>query len=197
MIVVGLTGSVGMGKSTSAGLFREAGVPVFDADAAVHDLYRGEAVQAVETAFPGVTRDGAIDRGALAERVLNDPMALKALESIVHPLVLARRRLFLDRAKADGVPIVVLDIPLLFETGGEASVDRVVVVSAPEAVQKARVMARPGMTEAKFSAIKAKQLDDAEKRRRADYVIDTSQSIEAARQQVEQVLAALRKPGTG
>lgn len=197
MIVVGLTGSVGMGKSTSAGLFREAGVPVFDADAAVHDLYRGEAVPLVEAAFPGVTRDGAIDRIVLASRVLNDADALKALEAIVHPLVLARRQVFLDRAKADGAQIVVLDIPLLFETGGEASVDRVVVVSAPEAVQKARVLARPGMTEAKFSAIKAKQLDDAEKRRRADYVIDTSQSIEAARRQVDQILAALRQQGTG
>jgi dephospho-CoA kinase len=197
MIVVGLTGSVGMGKSTSAAMFREAGVPVFDADAAVHDLYRGEAVPLVEAAFPGVTRDGAIDRTVLAARVLNDTAALKRLEAIVHPLVFARRQIFLERVRAEGASLVVLDIPLLFETGTEAAVDKVVVVSAPEAVQKARVLTRPGMTEAKFSAIKAKQLDDVEKRRRADYVIDTSQSLDEARRQVGQILAALQEPGTG
>ncbi len=193
MIVLGLTGSIGMGKSTTAALFRDAGVPVFDADAAVHELYGGEAVAAVEAAFPGVTRNGRINRDALAARVLGQAEALRRLEGIVHPLVLARRQAFLATARASGTPVVVLDVPLLYETGGEAAVDRVVVASAPETVQKARVLARPGMTEARFSAILAKQMPDAEKRRRADHVIDTGRGLDAARRQVDAVLAGLRE----
>ena len=193
MIILGLTGSIGMGKSTTAALFRDAGVPVFDADAAVHELYGGEAVTAVEAAFPGVTRNGRIDREALAARVLGQAEALRRLEGIVHPLVLARRQAFLAAARASGTPVVVLDVPLLYETGGEAAVDRVVVASAPETVQKARVLARPGMTEARFSAILAKQMPDVEKRRRADHVIDTGRGLDAARRQVDAILAGLRE----
>lgn len=193
MIVLGLTGSIGMGKSTTAQMFREAGVPVFDADEAVHALYQGEAVPAVEAVFPGVTRDGAIDRDRLRARVVGDPAALRRLEALVHPLVHARRDAFLQRARRRGAAVAVLDIPLLFETGGAAAVDRVVVVSADEAVQKARVLARPGMTEARFSAILARQLPDAVKRSRADHVIDTGAGIEAARAAVAALLAGLEQ----
>ena len=191
MIILGLTGSMGMGKSTTARLFREADVPVFDADAAVHALYAGEAVAAVEAMFPGVLRAGAVDRAVLRDRVVDDGAALRRLEAIVHPLVAARREAFLDDARRAGHPVVVLDIPLLFETGGDAGVDRIVVVSAPESVQKARVLARPGMTEAAFSAMLAKQVPDAEKRRRAHHLIDTGAGIEVARAQVEAVLRSL------
>ncbi len=180
-----------MGKSTTAGLFREAGVPVFDADAAVHDLYAGEAVPLVEAAFPGVTRNGAVDRTILRSRVIGHPDALKRLEALVHPLVRARRAAFLAAARARGETRVVLDIPLLFETGGDPATDLVVVVSAPETVQKARVLARPGMTEATLSAILASQVPDADKRRRADVVIDTGGGIEAARAQVRALLDRL------
>ena len=195
MIVLGLTGSIGMGKSTTARLFREAGVPVFDADAVVHDLYEGEAAPAVEAAFPGVLRAGAVDRARLRPRVVDDRAARQPREAIVHPLVAARREAFLDDARRAGHPVVVLDIPLLIETGGDAGVDRVVVVSAPESVQKARVLARPGMTEAAFSAMLAKQVPDAEKRRRAHHLIDTGAGIEAARAQVEAVLRSLSAKG--
>jgi dephospho-CoA kinase len=191
MVVLGLTGSIGMGKSTTAEMFREAGVPVHDADAAVHALYEGEAVGPVEAAFPGVTRDGRVDRAALRGRVLDDPAALERLEAIVHPLVRAARDSFLADARDRQARVVVLDIPLLFETGADREVDRVVVVSAPEAVQKARVLARPGMTEAQFSAILAKQLPDAVKRQRADWVIDTGQGLEAARTAVRRIVAAV------
>jgi dephospho-CoA kinase len=190
MLVLGLTGSVGMGKSTTAGFFVEAGVPVHDADAAVHRLYAGEAVPLIEAAFPGTTSDGTVDRTLLARRVLGDPAALKRLEAIVHPLVQASERRFLADAEARGDKVVVLDIPLLFETAGEQRVDAVVVVSAPAAVQRARVMERPGMTAEKFDAILAQQMPDPEKRRRADFVVDTSQSFDAARAQVGAVLAA-------
>jgi dephospho-CoA kinase len=190
MLVLGLTGSVGMGKSTTAGFFVEAGVPVHDADAAVHRLYAGEAVPLIEAAFPGTTSGGTVDRTLLARRVLGDPVALKRLEAIVHPLVQASERRFLADAEARGDKVVVLDIPLLFETAGEQRVDAVVVVSAPAAVQRARVMERPGMTAEKFDAILAQQMPDAEKRRRADFVVDTSQGFEAARAQVGAVLAA-------
>jgi dephospho-CoA kinase len=190
MLVLGLTGSVGMGKSTTAGFFVEAGVPVHDADAAVHRLYAGEAVPLIEAAFPGTTSGGVVDRTLLARRVLGDPAALKRLEAIVHPLVQASERRFLADAEARGDKVVVLDIPLLFETAGEQRVDAVVVVSAPAAVQRARVMERPGMTAEKFDAILAQQMPDAEKRRRADFVVDTSQGFEAARAQVGAVLAA-------
>ena len=190
MLVLGLTGSVGMGKSTTAGFFVEAGVPVHDADAAVHRLYAGEAVPLIEAVFPGTTSGGIVDRALLARRVLGDPVALKRLEAIVHPLVQASERRFLADAEARGDKVVVLDIPLLFETGGDARVDAVVVVSAPAAVQRARVLERPGMTAEKFEAILSQQMPDAEKRRRADFVVDTSQGSEAARAQVGAVLAA-------
>ena len=193
MIILGLTGSIGMGKSTTAGLFREAGVPVFDADAAVHDLYRGSAVAAIEAAFPGATREGAVDRTLLRARVLDDAAALKRLEAVVHPLVRARRDAFLAETRAAGHAVAVLDVPLLFETGLEATVDAVVVVSAPAPVQKARVLARPGMTEASLSAILARQVPDADKRRRADHVIETGAGGESARAQVAAFLRRIEE----
>jgi len=191
MFVLGLTGSVGMGKSTAAGFFAEEGVPVHDADAAVHRLYAGEAAALIEAAFPGTTVDGAVDRTRLAQRVLGDPAALKRLEAIVHPLVQASERRFLAEAEARGEKVVLLDIPLLFETGGDERVDAVVVVSAPVEVQRARVLERPGMTAEKLDAILAQQMPDAEKRRQADFVVDTSRSFDAARAQVRAVLAAV------
>jgi dephospho-CoA kinase len=191
MLVLGLTGSVGMGKSTIAGFFAEAGVPVHDADATVHRLYASEAAPLIEAAFPGTTADGIVDRTLLARRVLDDPAALKRLEAIVHPLVQASERLFLAEAEARGDKVAVLDIPLLFETGGEERVDAVVVVSAPAEVQRARVMERPGMTAEKFAAILAKQMPDVEKRRRADFVVDTSHEFDVTRAQVRAVLAAV------
>ena len=192
MLVLGLTGSIGMGKSTTAAMFRDEGVPVHDADAAVHELYRGTAVAPVEAAFSGVTRDGVIDRDRLRTRVLGDAEALRRLEGIVHPLVRAARDAFLAEARAGGESLVVLDIPLLFEIDAERDCDRVVVVSASEAVQKARVLARPGMTEPQFSAILAKQVPDAEKRRRADWVIDTGSGLDAARDSVRRIVAEAR-----
>ena len=191
VVILGLTGSIGMGKSTTAAMFRDAGVPVFDADAAVHALYRGVAVAPIEAAFPGVVRDGAVDRELLRQRVLDDAAVLRRLEAIVHPLVQGERAAFLDAARRAGAALVVLDIPLLFETGGEAAVDAVAVVTAPEPVQKARVLARPGMTEARLSAIVMQQLPDAEKRARARFVIDTGAGLAAARAQVLAVIAAL------
>lgn len=191
VVILGLTGSIGMGKSTTAAMFRDAGVPVFDADAAVHALYRGVAVAPIEAAFPGVVRDGAVDRELLRQRVLDDAAVLRRLEAIVHPLVQGERAAFLDAARRAGAELVVLDIPLLFETGGEAAVDAVAVVTAPEPVQKARVLARPGMTEARLSAIVMQQLPDAEKRARARFVIDTGAGLAAARAQVLAVIAAL------
>ncbi len=193
MVILGLTGSIGMGKSTTAAMFRDAGVPVFDADACVHALYRGAAVAPVEDAFPGVTRDGAVDRELLRQRVLDDAAVLRRLEGIVHPLVQRARAAFIAEAEAARAPLAVLDIPLLFETGADAQVDAVAVVSAPEAVQKARVLARPGMTEARFSAILAQQVPDAEKRRRARFVIDTGEGPEPARAQVRAVISALTR----
>jgi dephospho-CoA kinase len=191
VVTLGLTGSVGMGKSTTAAMVREAGIPVFDADAAVHDLYRGAAAPAVEAAFPGTVRDGAVDREALRQAVLGDPARLRRLEAIVHPLVQAARARFLRDAAAAGARLAVLDIPLLYETGAERAVDAVAVVTAPETVQKARVLARPGMTEARFSAILAQQLPDAEKRRRARFVIDTGQGLDPVRAEVGRIIAAL------
>jgi dephospho-CoA kinase len=188
MIVLGLTGSIGMGKSTVAGFFAEAGLPVHDADAAVHSLYTGAAVPAVEAAFPGTTRDGKVDREQLAARVLGDPAALKRLEAVVHPMVRRDEARFLQEAEAAGAPIAVLNIPLLFESGGDQRCDVVVVVSAPPATQRARVMSRPGMTEEKFSRILAQQMPDAEKRRRADFVVDTSQDFDSTRAQVRAIL---------
>lgn len=188
---LGLTGSIGMGKSTTAGLFRELGVPVHDADAAVHAIYADEGVAPVEAAFPGVTVDGRIDRVRLGARVLHDAEAMKRLEAIVHPLVREREQRFLEGARLDEAPLAVLDIPLLYETGAEERVEAVVVVSAPEAVQRARVLARPGMTEEKFRAILDKQMPDSEKRRRADYIIDTGSSIEATRKDVAALVRRL------
>ncbi|MER8723644.1 dephospho-CoA kinase [Mesorhizobium sp. M1027] len=191
MIVLGLTGSIGMGKSTTAKMFAEAGVPVHDSDEAVHRLYAGKAAPLVEAALPGTTRSGAVDRAALAERVLGDAPALKRLEAIIHPLVRAEADAFLAENRAAGAPLAVLDIPLLFETGGGNRVDKVVVVTAPPEVQRARVLARPGMNEEKLASILARQVPDAEKRRRADFVIDTSQGFDAARAAVKAIIAEL------
>ena len=197
MIVLGLTGSIGMGKSTTADLFRQAGAAVYDADAEVAALYApgGAAAAPVEAAFPGVVHDGAVDRERLSGLLAKDPTALARLEAVVHPLVAARRQAFLDRARADGVRVAVLDIPLLFEVGAQNEVDAVVTVTAPEPVQRARVLARPGMTEEKLRLILARQIPDAEKRARADFVIDASQGLEPARAQVQAVLDAVAAPG--
>ncbi|MGB7835990.1 MAG: dephospho-CoA kinase [Xanthobacteraceae bacterium] len=192
MLVLGLTGSIGMGKSTTARFFAEEGVPVLDADAVVHALYDGEAVAAIEAAFPGTSKDGRIDREELSRRVVGDPAALKRLESIVHPLVRAAQARFLADAERSGAPVAVLDVPLLFETGGDQRVDAVVVVSAPADVQRARTLDRAGMTAEKFDALMQKQMPDAEKRRRADFIVDTSQSFDSARAQVRAILAAVR-----
>jgi dephospho-CoA kinase len=193
MFVIGLTGSIGMGKSTTARFFAEAGVPVHDADAIVHRLYEGEAAPAIEAAFPGTTTGGKVDRLKLAERVLGDKAALRQLESIVHPLVREAEVRFLAEAERKGAPVAVLDIPLLFETGGQERVDAVVTVSAPAEVQRERLMQRVGMTEEKLEALIANQLADAEKRRHADFVVDSSQGFEAARAQVEEILRQVAK----
>jgi dephospho-CoA kinase len=193
MFILGLTGSLGMGKSTAARFFAEAGVPVHDADAVVHRLYEGEAAAAIEAAFPGTTAGGKVDRNKLAARVLGDAAALQRLEAIVHPLVQEAERRLLAEAAATGEKIAVLDIPLLFETGGDRRVDAVVVVSAPPDVQRARVLERPGMTIEKLESILSKQMPDAEKRRRADFVVDSSQGFESARAQVRAILDAVAK----
>lgn len=193
MIIVGLTGSIGMGKSTVAAMFAEEGAPGFDSDAAVHQLYApgGAAVDPVEAAFPGVVKDGAVDRLALSARVVGDAEAIKRLEAIVHPLVREAQMRFLQGQREAGTRVVILDIPLLFEGGGDRLVDKTVVVSAPADVQRARVLTRPGMTEAKFEAILSRQMPDLEKRARADFVIDTSGTLEDTRAQVRVVLDAL------
>jgi dephospho-CoA kinase len=188
MFVLGLTGSIGMGKSTTAEIFRGLGIAVHDADATVHALYQGTAAPLIEAAFPGTVRAGMVERGALAAKVLDDPAALRRLEAIVHPLVRASRLEFVAAAKARGDRLVVVDIPLLYETGSEAEVDAVLLVSAPEAVQKQRIATRPGMTPAKLAAIIAKQMPDDEKRRRADFIIDTSTGPEDAERQVRDLL---------
>lgn len=198
MIVLGLTGSIGMGKSTTAKMFAEAGVPVHDSDEAVHRLYAGKAAPLVEAAFPGTTIAGVVDRTKLGARVFGDAAALKRLEAIIHPLVRADADAFLARLRTAGAPIAVLDIPLLFETGGRNRVDKVVVVTAPTEIQRERVLARPGMTEEKLASILAKQVPDAEKRRQADFVIDTGQGLDAARAEVNAIIAELvgvGKPG--
>jgi dephospho-CoA kinase len=183
-----LTGSLGMGKSRTAQFFAEQGIPVYDADAVVHELYAGEAVPLIDRAFPGAVVDGKVDRAKLAALVLGDDAALARLESIVHPLVAARRENFLADARANKANAVLLDIPLLFETRGERVCDAVVVVSAPADMQRQRAFERPGMSEEKFTALLAKQLPDAEKRQRADFVVDTSQSFDHARAQVRDIL---------
>jgi dephospho-CoA kinase len=192
MFVIGLTGSIAMGKSTTARLFAEEGVPVHDADATVHRLYEGEAVGPIEAAFSGVTKAGKVDRAALGQRVAGDQPALRRLEQIVHPLVRASEVQFLKKAEASGAPTVVLDIPLLFETGGDRRVDAVVVVSAPAEMQRARLIAR-GIEMERLEALLARQMPDAEKRQRADFVVDSSQGIEHARTQVRQILKAVAK----
>lgn len=191
MIKLGLTGSIGMGKSTTSAMFRAAGAPVYDADAAVHRLYAGAAVGPVGAVFPSAIVEGNVDRARLADIVLKDPAALRQLESIVHPLVGRDRVGFLEKCAASGAPVCVLDVPLLFETGGERAVDLVVVVSADAAQQEKRVLERAGMSREKFESIKAKQTTDAEKRRRAHFVIDTGGGLEFARRQVEALLLAL------
>jgi dephospho-CoA kinase len=191
MFVIGLTGSVGMGKSTTARFFSEEGVPVHDADAVVHRLYEGEAVADIEAAFPGATTSGRVDREKLARQVLNDPAALARLEGIVHPLVHAAENEVLAQARAGGKDVVVLDIPLLFETGADKRVDAVVVVSAPAEEQRARALARPGMSAEKLEAVLAKQMPDIEKRRRADFIVDSSRGFDAARAQVRAILKAV------
>ena len=197
MIVLGLTGSIGMGKSTTASMFADAGAVVWNADTAVHQLYarRGAAVGPVGKAFPGVVLDGAVDRNRLAEALGQDPDGFQRLEAIVHPLVLNGRQADLAAAEARGVKLAVLDVPLLFETGGDAAVDAVVVVTAPAAVQAERVLARSGMTRERFEAILSRQRPDAEKRRRADFIIDTSLGLEAARARVEEIVGTVLAPG--
>ncbi|MXQ11837.1 dephospho-CoA kinase [Microvirga makkahensis] len=193
--VLGLTGSIGMGKSATAGLFRRLGVPVHDADAAVHALYRGRAAPLIGKAFPGTVTDGAVDRRKLGGAVLNDEDKLKRLESIVHPLVREEEENFL-RTIAAAAPLAVLDIPLLLETGSDARCDAVLVVTAPADVQRARVMARPAMTEETFNAILRKQLPDAQKRARAHFLVDTSRGFASAEAQVRSILSCLAgRPG--
>lgn len=196
MLTIGLTGSIGMGKSTTAAMFREAGIPVYDADAAVADLYvkGGAAVEPLEAAFPGVTKDGAVDREALRQRVLGDDEAMAKLNSIVHPLVGMSRMGFFAEAQAAKADMVILDIPLLFETGGNANMDAVVVASAPAEMQRERVLAREGMTQARLDDILKRQTPDAEKRARADFIVDTGQGLEHARTQVREIIATLRDP---
>jgi len=189
MFVLGLTGSLGMGKSTTAKFFAEEGIPLYDADAAVHQLYEGEATPLIEAAFPGTTTGGRVDRDKLAKKVLGDTAAIKKLESIIHPLVGRAEARFIEEAARKGAAVAVLDIPLLYETGAERRCDAVVVASAPAEVQRTRAFERPGMTEEKFGAILAKQMPDAEKRARADFVVDTSRGFDPARAQVREILA--------
>jgi dephospho-CoA kinase len=193
MFVLGLTGSIGMGKSATARMFADAGVPVYEADAIVHLLYDGDLAPDIEAAFPGTTREGRVDRAMLATQVLGKPEALKRLEGIVHPRVREEERRFLAKAQSDGVPVAVLDIPLLFETGGGARVDAVVVVSAPPDMQRNRVLEREGMSAKKFEAILAQQMPDEEKRKRADFIVDTSKGFSAAREQVRAILETVAK----
>ena len=188
MIILGLTGSIGMGKSTTAKLFAEAGVPVYDADATVHMLYEGEAAPSIEAAFPGTTVDGKVDRARLSARVVHDPAAMRQLEQIVHPMLGASRQKFLHDAEQSGAPVAVVDVPLLFETGGEKRVDAVVVVTTTPEIQRQRILARDNMTSEKLDAILARQLPDAEKRQRADFVVDTSHGIDPVRARIRDIL---------
>jgi dephospho-CoA kinase len=188
MIILGLTGSIGMGKSTTAKLFAEAGVPVYDADATVHMIYEGEAAPAVEAAFPGTTVNGKVDRNKLSARVVHDPAAMKQLEQIVHPMLGASRQKFLGDAEQAGAPVAVVDVPLLFETGGEKRVDAVVVVTTTPEIQRQRILARDNMTPEKLDAILARQLPDAEKRRRAHFVVDTSHGLDPVRARIRDIL---------
>jgi dephospho-CoA kinase len=193
MRILGLTGSIGMGKSTTAKLFAEAGTPVYDADAAVHKIYEGEAAPAIEAAFPGTTADGRVDRAKLSAKVVHDPAAIKQLEQIVHPMLGASRQKFLDDAEQSGAPVVVMDIPLLFETGGEKRVDAVVVVTTSPENQRERILARGTMSNEALDAILARQLPDAEKRKRADFVVDTSHGLDPVRERIRDILAEVVK----
>jgi dephospho-CoA kinase len=193
MIILGLTGSIGMGKSTTAKLFEEAGVPVYDADASVHRLYEGEAAPAIEAAFPGTTVDGKVDRNRLSAKVVHDAAAMKQLEQIVHPMLGASRQKFFDDAERSGAPVVVVDVPLLFETGGEKRVDAVVVVTTTPEIQRERILARDNMTGKKLDAILARQLADAEKRKRADFVVDTSHGLDPVRLRIRDILEQAAK----
>jgi dephospho-CoA kinase len=193
MIVLGLTGSIGMGKSTTANLFAEAGVPVYDADAAVHRLYEGEAVAVIEAAFPGTTENGKVDRNKLSARVVHDSAAMKRLEEIVHPMLGASRQKFLQEAERAGAPVAVVDVPLLFETGGEQRVDAVVVVTTTPEVQRERILSRPNMTEEKLAGILARQMPDAEKRKRAHFLVDTSHGLDPVRARIRDILAEAAK----
>ena len=188
MIIVGLTGSIVMGKSTTPKLFAEAGVPVYDADATVHQLYEGEAAPAIEAAFPGTTAGGKVDRQKLSARVVHDPAAMKQLEQIVHPMLGASRQKFFEDAERAGAPVTVVDVPLLYETGGEKRVDAVVVVTTTPENQRARIMARGTMTSEALDSILARQLPDAEKRKRADFVVDTSDGLDPVRAQIRDIL---------
>ncbi|SNY90515.1 dephospho-CoA kinase [Cohaesibacter sp. ES.047] len=192
MIRLGLTGSIGMGKSTVGAMFEAHGCPLHDADAAVHALYRSAAVPLIEAEFPGTTGPDGVDRAKLSKHVIGKPEAMKRLEAIIHPLVRDRELAFYQRAEDAGADMVLIDIPLLFETGAEDRFDAVVVVSAPEDVQRARVLAREGMTEEKFEAIKAKQIPDADKRQKADYVVDTGLPLEETRAQVDEILDQIK-----
>jgi dephospho-CoA kinase len=195
MIILGLTGSIGMGKSTTAKLFVEAGVPVYDADAAVHRLYEGEAVAAIEAAFPGTTADGKVDRNRLSARVVHDPAEIKRLEGIVHPMLGASRQKFFHEAERSGAAVVVVDVPLLYETGGEKRVDAVVVVTTTPEIQRERVLARDNMSGERLDAILARQLPDAEKRKRADFVVDTSHGLDPVRARIRDILSeAVKMP---
>jgi dephospho-CoA kinase len=193
MRILGLTGSIGMGKSTTAKLFTEAGVPVYDADAAVHKIYEGVAAPAIEAAFPGTTVGGKVDRAKLSAKVVHDQAAIKQLEQIVHPMLGASRQKFLEEAERSGAPVVVMDIPLLFETGGEKRVDAVVVVSTDPATQRERILARGTMTNEALDGILARQLPDAEKRKRADFVVDTSHGLDPVRMAIRDILAEVVK----
>jgi dephospho-CoA kinase len=188
MIVLGLTGSIGMGKSTTAKLFAEAGVPVYDADATVHMIYEGEAVPAIEAAFPGTTAGGKVDRARLSAQVVQDPAAIKRLEQIVHPMLRAYHQKFLSDAEQSGAPVAVVDVPLLFETGGEKRVDAVVVVTTTPEIQRERILARANMTQEMLDTVLARQLPDAEKRKRADFVVDTSHGLDPVRAQIRDIL---------
>jgi dephospho-CoA kinase len=188
MRVLGLTGSIGMGKSTTAKLFAEAGVPVYDADATVHKVYEGEAVGPIEAAFPGTTANGKVDRAKLSARVVHDSAAMKRLEEIVHPMVRAYHQKFLDDAETSGAPVAVVDVPLLFETGGDKRVDAVVVVTTSPEVQRERILARGTMSQEALDAILARQMPDAEKRKRADFLVDTSHGLDPVRQRIRDIL---------
>jgi dephospho-CoA kinase len=193
MKILGLTGSMGMGKSTTAKLFAEAGVPVYDADATVHMIYQGEAVPVIEAAFPGTTDNGKVDRSRLSASVVHDPLAIKRLEAIVHPMLRAHHQQFLDEAERSGAPVAVVDVPLLFETGGDKRVDAVVVVTTSPEIQRERILARGTMTSEALEGLLARQMPDAEKRQRADFVVDTSSGLDPVRERIRDILDQVAK----